>query len=345
MKITGMLGYKLFKELEDDTIDLVRIIDIFKNKNKDIPELMIKNEGTGEIKKISGSELKGYTPLEPDGLITFNIVKIATGENTFVKDVIVTASKILNIKIGDTLPYAICRQNITDVFYNLLVKDEDDMIVGLSVNRDTCPANFDYGIMLACDEIIYTDSVNIYRTDILEDVLKMVKNVKFDSVLSSLYNKHIEYVQDPNLQFKKEHKGWVKDLKTLLKENNFQEDINQMLGITSINPIIENHSVVKQLPDGEKYTSLSDAMINWLSSIFKINIDNITVIEYGHDINLAEFNNARYFIFRDGVNKLYLAVYTTNGEYHETDLEAKSNEKDFSDEFRINFYNKYNKNK
>lgn len=344
MKLKAMSGYKLFKELEDGTIDLIRIVELF-NRDTNNPKAMIKNQGTGETKKVDVSELKGYTPLEPDGLATFNIVKIRTGENTFVKDVIVTASKILNIKIGDTLPYAVCRQNITDIFYNLLTKQEEDMMVGLSVNRDTCPSNFDFGLMLACDEIVYSESVNFYRTDTIEDILKMVNKLKFDTVLKSLYQKHIEFADDPNLQFKKEHKGWVSSLETLLKQNNFEEDINQMLGITSINPIIENHSVTKQLPNGEEYTSLSDPMIRWLSHIYKVNIKDITVLEYNHDINLADFNNARYFILRDPSNKLYLAVYTVDGEYHETDLELENEKKDFSEEFRINFYNKYNNNK
>ena len=342
MKLQAMLGYKLFKELDDGTIDLVRIIDIKKNKDGSADSnIKVKNEGTGEIYNTSFEEFREYKPLEPDGLATFNIVKIYTGENQYVKDVVVTASKFLNIKIGNTLPYAVCRQNITDIFYNLLTKNEDDMMVGLSVNQETCPANFDFGLMLACDEIVYTDCINFYRTDLVEDILSMVKLLKFDTVLQSLYNTHVETVGDPTLQYKKRHKGWVNNLKLLLTDNNFQEDINQMLGITQINPIIENYIETKQLPNGEEYSSLTEELKLWLSSIFKIYIDNITVIKFDHDINLAEFNDARYLLLRDGNNELYLAVYTLAGEYHKSDLEAELEKKDFSDEFRLNFYNKY----
>ena len=42
-------------------------------------------------------------------------------------------------------------------------------------------------------------------------------------------------------------------------------------------------------------------------------------------------------------NKLYLCVYTEAGEYFEDDLIAKSKEMDFSTKFKIDFYNKYNK--
>lgn len=343
MKLQAMVGYKLFKELEDGTIDLIRITKVPKSGFSEPTEIYIKNEGTGETKKVKVESLKDYTPLEPDGIMTFNIVSIlnqATKEE--IKDVVVTASKILNIKIGDTLPYAVCRQNITDIFYNLLVKTEEDMLVGLSINRDNCPGNFDYGLMLACDSIDYTDSINFYRTDILDDILSMVKVSKFDTVLETLFIRHMKFVNDPAIQFRKEDKGWCKNLKTLLKENNFQEDVNQMLGITGIETVIDKYTVKKTLPNDEEYTSLDPDFSDWLCSIFKINIADITVIEYNHDINLAEFNNARYLLLRDGSNKLYLAVYTLAGEYHESDLEARLKKKDFSTEFRINFYNKYN---
>ena len=67
---------------------------------------------------------------------------------------------------------------------------------------------------------------------------------------------------------------------------------------------------------------IDDDMKLWLASIYKLALADITVLEYNHDINLAEFNNARYFLLRDSEKKLYLVVYTLNGEYHQSDLEA-----------------------
>ena len=73
-------------------------------------------------------------------------------------------------------------------------------------------------------------------------------------------------------------------------------------------------------------------------------INEANFLEYDHDINLGDFNNAKYFLFRDTTNnKLYLCVYTEAGEYFEDDLIAKSKEMDFSTKFKIDFYNKYNK--
>ena len=87
---------------------------------------------------------------------------------------------------------------------------------------------------------------------------------------------------------------------------------------------------------------MADDLTEWVRSIFKINIKDNTVLEYDLDINLAEFNNARYFIFRDKTKKLFLVVYTIDGEYKEAELEQENEKKSFSDEYRIKFYNKYN---
>lgn len=342
MRLQAMVGYKLFKELEDGTIDLIRIVNCRKYKEGNPSEIVIRNEATKEIKKVRVDSLSDYTPLEPDGLMTFNIVNLKTEDGSIVKDVIITVSKILNIKIGDLLPYAVCRQNITDIFYNLLCKTEDDMMVGLAVNNENCPANFNFEMMLACNGIAYSESVNFYRTDLIEDIMKMIKVKKFDDILSDLYSKHVDYVGDPSLMMKLHHKGWTKNLDTLLKNNNFQTDVDQMLGITHIEPVLNDYIVEKSLPNGDKYSSLEGDIKLWISSLFKIAINDITLLEYDHDINLAEFNNARYLLLRDGSNKLYLAVYTITGEYNRSDLEAEANKKDFSTEFRINFYNKYN---
>lgn len=344
MKLETMLGYKLFKELEDGSIDLIRIVKLKKRSNGELKEILVHNEGTDEYKtyKNDFDKISNYTPLEPDGVCTFSIVIMGNEKQGFTKDIIATTAKFLNIKIGDALPYAVCRQSITDIFYNLLCASEDDMIVGLSVNQDTCPANYDFRNMMACSGVEYMEMVNFYRTDTIDDILKLINVSRFDIVLDDLFLQYAESCEDPTIIMKKKHKGWVRNLKSLLYDNNFQEDINQMLGITDINPSIKDHSVTKTLPNGEDYTSLDEEMTQWLSSIYKLNISDTTVLEYDHDINLGEFNNARYFLLRDPSKKLYLIVYTLNGEYHASDLEAELEKKDFSEEFRINFYNKYN---
>ena len=213
-------------------------------------------------------------------------------------------------------------------------------MVGLSVNRDNIPSNFDFGIMLACDKITYCDFVNFYRMDTLDDILSLVHLKKFDNVLKELYDIHVEYVKKPELQFKEEHQGWCSNLKKLLELNGFQYDLNEMLGITQIDFDISDYIIEKKLTeDGEPYSSLTDDVKYWLSYIFSINISETYIIEYNHDINLAEFNNAMYIIIRNNDNRLFIVSYTIEGEYKEELLKEKSNELDFSTKFRLSFIN------
>lgn len=340
-----MVGYKFFKEV-DDSIEMIRLLKVNINSKGEITKVTIRDEATGKIKhNVSSEILKEYKPLQPDGFLTFNIVNIFTEAGKEIKDVVVTGSKFLNLKIGDTMPFVVCRQNITDIFYNLLLNDESKSIVGLSINRDNCPANFDFRIMLSANDIIYTDSIYFYRNDVVKDLFYMINKEKFDKVLEDLYMRHVNHIGDPSLSFKNEHGGWCKSLDVLLKENNFQNDINEMLGIVDVEFEISEHIVEKKLPgkEDETYDSVSDDFKNWLCSIYNININDITILKYDHDIDLVEFKDARYFMMRDNANKLYLLVYTYQGEYHETDLVNVDNKKDFSTKFRLNFYNKYNK--
>lgn len=345
MKLQRMVGTKIFKTLEDGSIDLYRILKVRKYKDQGNPStISIRNESTGEVSKIRVDSLSDYTVLEADALLTFNIVMIGDKNNNS-KDVIVTASKMDNVKLGDTIPYAVCRQSIVDIFYNLLVSDESQMICGVSINRDTCPANFRFTDMLACSEILYSETINAYRTDTLDDIYYLINLKKYDGVLNDLYQKHVESCDNPSAAFRKSDKGWCKDLKTLLSINNFQADINQMLGITDVDFAIKDYLQKSTLVNGEEFTTVTLDLKQWISQTWEVNIDEITVLVFDHDINLGDFNQARYFLMRDSLNILYLFVYTITGEHYEKDLQEEADKKDFSTEFKLKFYNKYNVNK
>ena len=351
MRLLNMVGYKLFKTREDGTVHIIRIIGMRKpfkitSKTADPEEMTIYDYELECKRKVRVSDFKEYTPLKPDGIFTASIVTVNNGKEV-CRDVVFTGSKFLNVEMGlSTVPYCICRQSITDIFYNLMTQTEDNRMVGLAVNQDTCPANFDYRQLFMASGISYTDFINFYRTDTLDDILKMVKVNKFNEVLEELYNKHIRASKAYDYSMKNEHDGWCRNVKTLLKQNNFQNDLNQMLGITDLGFNIDPYLIDKPVPGKEDltYKAAREDFKCWLSSIYKININEANFLEYDHDINLGDFNNAKYFLFRDTTNnKLYLCVYTEAGEYFEDDLIAKSKEMDFSTKFKIDFYNKYNK--
>ena len=339
LNLKNMIGLKIFKENEED-IELYRIIGTKGDKVK------VRNEADGSTSFNSVDDFEGFTPLAADGYFTVNIVSIYDKKTKQEdEDVIVTASKILNMQIGDTLPYAICRQSITDIFYNLLCENESQQIVGLAVNQDDCPTNFDFTIMLACNSIKYSEHCSFYRTDTLEDILSMINSKKFDMCLEKLYIGHIKSEKDINSSalMRKEYQGWCKDLKTLLSENTFKNDINEMLGITDVGFDMTDFIVQNELPNSELYDTVTPELKVWLSGTFRVAINDITVIEYDQDINLGDYNNSNYFFLRDINKKLWFCVYTISGQYLESDLEEQYNKLDVSDKYRLEFYNKYNK--
>ena len=198
LNLRNMLGMKIFKENEDN-IELYRIVGIRGSKIK------VRNEADNSISLNDINDFEGFTPLGSDGYFTANVVTISDRlHKQEEKDVIVTVNKTLELENGITFPYAICRQSITDIFYNLLCSDESQQIVGLSVNRDDCPTNFDIGLMLACNEIKYSEHCSFYREDTLEDILSMINTRKFDMVLSDLYTGHCKYSNNPKASMKRE---------------------------------------------------------------------------------------------------------------------------------------------
>lgn len=329
-----MKGYKFYRDHED-YIEMYRLLTV---KGSKVAELLLLDPTTGQKSTRPVDFFKDFVPIQPDGFFTLNTVTVDS-DNT--KDVIVTVNKYLNMMVGDTYPFAICRQGITDFYYNLACADESDQIVGLSVNQNDCPANFDMKIMLACRKVDNTESCYFYRSDTLEDILDLVSTKNADKVLSHNYNEYIKISGDPSAAFRNNSKGWCNSVRELLKENNFYLDINEMLGIMDINLNIEDFIISKKLPDGEDYDSLNDEMITCLSYTTKNNITDITVLEYNHDINLGDFNNSQFFFIRDLNNKLYFCVFNSDNRYLEADMEAAYNQLSIADKWRKEFYDKY----
>jgi uncharacterized protein YfcZ (UPF0381/DUF406 family) len=351
-----MIGYKLFKvDEENDKVHMLRIVDMHRpfkitDSTKDPSEITIYDYEDDTRKKVRVDSLKEYSPLKPDGIMTFSIVTIRDEMGKPCNDVIVTASKFLNIELKlSNIPYAVCRQNINDIFYSHFAADENDTLVGLAVNQDTCPSNFDYRIMFAADEISRNDFINFYRSDTLDDILKLIKVNKYNEVLKNLFLRHIKYLKKPELQFKSEVGGWCRDLKTLLTENNFQADINQMLDIMQVDFNLSDYfdTATKTTSTGEaiSYTIANNELMYWLSIQFKANMSEVAILEYDHDINLGSFQNSNYIFIRDNTDKLYFAVYKVFGEYFEKELEEKAKRLDFSTKFKMAFIkSKYDNN-
>ena len=343
-KLSKYLGYKFFKTIEGtEDIDLIRITRIFDEDDK----CKTKNCDTGEEKFITIEELKGYTPLEPTGLVTFAKVgmqddKISTLMNM---DVVVSLYRLLDLKLNINEPYAICRQSINDFFFTMMSGDPSKEFVGVCASRENCPVGIPYHAMAACDKVYNFNVVHFYLTDTINDILEMIDTTLYDKVLEKLYQEHMKSVKPvytPDGDKRLSHFGWCRKLSTLLKENNVQNDMDTMRNITAVDFNILDYTETKN-EDGLEVIYANHELCDFIANTFRIVIkEQCIIMQYDVDIDLAEFNNTNYVLLRDNQNITYIVSYILDGEFRQSDLIAEENKLTVSDKLRISFYDKYN---
>ena len=330
------LGYKFFKEKEDGTFEIIRVIEVREVKK----EVGIQFESDGFTKRMPYDWLKSYTPLEPYGLVMFNIVSVYDEPtDSSSDDVMITATRLIDIKLGDYNPFIICRQSINDFFADFLNPMGNSNLCGISVNRDNCPTNIPFGALLTADEIKVSNMVAVYRDDTIESILRCVPQKRYNEVLSKLYMEHCKASVSSN-PFATRSDGWCKTLQDLLEDNNFISDFNYMSGATGVAFDLKNYL----LPVSDKLPGcyqLDKAALVFFNSVFKVNAVNTRVVKWDYSIDLGEFNNDKYTFLRDSTDTLYMVVYLTKGEYLESELEKQAQELSLSEELRLTYYNKY----
>lgn len=332
------LGYKFYKVDKDtDEVHMIRIIKIGDFHNK----VTIYDYDKKKVSTLLIDSLSEYIPLTPIGFITFNKVEIKVRKE-YVKDVIITLHRNFDVKLGTSTPYAVCRQNITDFFYNLIATKEDHGYVGVSTTAEECPTNIPYQLMVACDKIDYTVAVNIYIDDTLQDVLYCINHSLFDEVMEENYVTHMSMgnkFYNPKLDKRLSEHGWCRTLKQLLEENNFINDVDNMRNVTAIDFDLSEFLELED-KEGNVYSLTKPALL-YFSHIFKINAVKTMVIKYFYDIDMSEFNNSKYTLLRDNQGITYIVVYITEGEYLEVDIENELNKLGVGDRIRLEFANKY----
>ena len=261
--------------------------EIIRIRNIDYDKRLVKYfDKNGEKKKIKYDDLlKSYKMLSPDGLINFSTVQ--AGPNP---DVVVALQPFPKtdeeLHSMDNMPYAICRQMATDVFSNNF--NPDDMIIGVSISKDTCPANVDFNCMLACSKLMYTKMVAIYIDDALDTILGLFDNTIFDNVFAELHK----------ILFNT--KGSCTSLRELLLTNNFMYDFRKCFKIMEVPYSIDEES-----------DALSDNNIEFLSKELKINILETYVIRYSRTIDLRKIKRDYVLVSSavDEFSKLYIVGY------------------------------------
>lgn len=346
-------GYKFFKYNEDtDSLEIVRIVGM-----KDFNEkFKVKDESTGKVKTMPYEVLKQkYTPLQPRGFIMFINVWIDTASGKKSDDVIVAAYDMNHLKVfNDNIPYVVCRQSINDIFYDVIRADENKEMVGCCISKDTIPTNFMMSELLTCSGVYNSQIVNYYIDDTIESVLECLEVEQFDNMLENLFKEHmiLKNRNNPLFDFSScnilQNDGWCRNLSTLLHENNFITDFDIMRNIQALDFDLSEfiisppqHEDTELEGKTDQPDHLSKEVVVWLSRTYRIPIKNALIIRYDYDIDLAEFDNTVYMLFRDSTNTTYIVVYVCEGEFLEAELEEKYKEISPSDKIRLAFYNKY----
>ena len=340
------IGYKFFKET-DEGFKVVRVKEA-KNNAK----ITCIDQDTNEEVVLTLDELREYTPLEPYGVLSVNVVGFAD----FSKDVVLILYKMLELKImGPNSPYAICRQSIHDFFADLLYQNpENNNLVGVSCTRDNCPANIDFLDLAACDYTLESKMLYLYRDDTLDSILQVMPLLDtINETLENLLRAHIfgtmseaeaelKYMErdghfwrlNDNVNYVH---GWCRDLKTLLRENNFMADFNSMCDIVEVDFNLENYLSTRESGVQE----LTYPALLFFDEVFKVNAVETRVIKYRYTIDLSKFNNTNYVFLRDNTGAVYLVVYLVDGEYLEKELEEKINKLDVTHRLQLSYFNKY----
>lgn len=333
------VGYKFFREEDDNTkFELLRIIGLKEFNDK----IIVQNEETGSTFTLTYQTLKkDYIPLEPMGFITINAVWMGTDITSRSKDVVVMVHDMFRYtKLNDRIPSIICRQSINDFFYDTIRSDLDQEVVGVCVTRESCPANIQFPQLLGCNGVIETHFVNYYRDDTLDSIMECVDTNFFDPIMEENFMAHMKnfgletFVSDKM----RHHNGWCRTLKTLLHENAFITDFDEIRGIQALDFNLADHIIISER---DAPGHLDDIVRVFMSKTYRIMIKDTFVIPFDYDIDMAKFNNESYIFFRDIMDTTYLVVYTLAGEFLEDELEKEAEKLSISDEIRIAFYNKY----
>lgn len=342
------LGYKLykFKENSDTEVELIRIINVTEFNDK----VIVKDLDTNETKKILIDCLKDYTPLEPMGFVDFLKIGMKDENGQYDQDVMVSLYRLFDVKVMNmNEPYTICRQGVADFFYTMISGDEDKDLAGVCCSREYCPPNVNYFELAMCDKVYDLIAVNFYLDDTIDDLLECIDTSIFDKVLEKEYTIHMTslnplYNKDNDKRLS--HNGWCRTLRTLLVENNFQNDMDTMRNISAVDFKISDHLIEKQATSQDEEITvnyLDMDLLNFISNTFKINIkDNALAVKFDVDIDLNDFNNNNYVLLRDIDKNTYIISYVIDGEYREVELEEENNKLSPTDLLRLQFYNKYN---
>lgn len=307
MEITSLLnktGAKFYTYNEgEDEPEVIRVCKVDEVK-KIVKVIDVK----GTKRQVNFDRLiNEYRQLSPDGILNISIVK-----NKNVSDVIVSLGRYVYNEDDGSLPYAVCRQLIYDVFGNYAsmskkVYDYGNKIYsGMSISQDTCPVNVSFKDVLSCDKLIENRSILVYRDDTLKDIFSIISTKKYDSILRN--TKELSESTDLGTFNPGDIPvGFCSTLKELLESNNFMYDFRRAFHIMEVPYHIEESDI-----------KLSYENVLYIENEIKANIMNTYMIKYTREIDLKDIKRD-YMLVSSAADKfkdLYIVAFDKyRGEY------------------------------
>lgn len=281
------------EEIKEPELILLRLYKV-KSKNT----FLLKDKQMNKV-VLSKKQLEEFSMLEPDGLI---IHTLASDPYQGV-DTLCLLYRMKDIDDDVSYPYAVCRQNIIDPFETLLNNDPNTIYVGVSISKDTAPADFDYKSVCMASGIRDQRINFVYKDDKLEDLMSFINEEIYDKTLKIIS----DYMSDSD---EAKYKGFVNSYRSLLIDNDFMYDFKRAFDIIRLNLTIDT-SINSWTDEGIYKISLNEIYI--LESLTKHQVVDPILIKYDMTIDLSEIKRS-YILFEDLNKELYIVSYD-KGEY------------------------------
>ena len=296
-KTNIIIGDKFYKSTEEGLI-IIRIKKVINEKKyqvyiDDEPDMLFN---------ITYDNLQTYTKLKPYGTLFFTIMKLQGKNNEDV------AVSFFRREDEGKMPYAVCRQNMEDVYTNkaqIIMSREDRNYtnffnIGVSISQDTCPEEIPFNMVLACNGVSFSSRVSIYLNDKYNDIINIIpKKEKFNRVLSNIYDKLKDTVT----------LGANNCIDDLIMNTGFMEDICRGFNIKLLDDwIVYDTDSLELLPEQRK---LIEKELN-------VEMFKTYVIKYDYTININDIKRS-YILVRDKSEDVFIIAYD-KGEYINSDM-------------------------
>lgn len=288
MAMVGQIYYRFW----DGELDKFRITKFIKSSQR----YECKYEGCELVAKLTDEQIKeaGYILLKPNGYITISSVILEQN----LHDIIVGFHRTKDIENGDNTPYACCRQSVIDIFANMTNRQADEFeYVGIAIDKDICPEDVDYRMMLACNSVDKSEIVAYYIGDDIKKLLSWTKLSYYNGVLEYMYN----------IANRTKFKGYHKTVLELVETNEFIYNVYRAFDIKPV-------GIEFMMADTEDDLYAANPLIPLVENIVKTRVNSAHIIKYGYDIDLSQIKRS-YILIADSAGRIYVLVYD-EGEYY-----------------------------